>query len=345
MGRVPPASTLSLTSQTAMPDTIRWGILGTGYIATVVARDFAHAEGAEIAAIGSRKQSTADAFGDEFGVPRRYDSYEAVARDPSVDIVFVGTPHPFHAEDALLCLKHGKPVLLEKPFTLNAGEAREVVAAARERDLFLMEAMWTRYLPAVRRARELVADGVIGELRMITASLAFNKPFDVSSRLFDPDLGGGALLDVGVYPLSLASMFWGAPDRIASMAHLGESGVDELASFSLGYDGGRIASLYTGLRVHSPADAVLMGTQGRIHLHGPLYAPKGLTLTTDEGEEQVMEHPVDGMGYQFEIEEVGRCLRAGERESPAMPLDETVALMETMDAIRAQWGLQYPGEA
>jgi predicted dehydrogenase len=323
---------------------IRWGILSTGWIAKKFAQGLSVLEDAEIVAVGSRAQGTADAFGDEFGVPHRHANYEALAADPDVDVVYIGTPHPFHKENSLLCLQAGKAVLCEKPFTINAGEAEEVIALAREKRLFLMEAMWTRYIPIIVKLRELLAAGAIGDVRMLTADLGFRRELDPKSRLFDPELGGGALLDMGIYPISLASMVFGAPSRIVSLAHMGQTGVDELAGVVLGYDGGQLAVLHTGLQTDTAVEATVMGTRGRIRVHSPWFYGTALTLSVEGREDEVISLPYAGNGYNFEAAEVMRCLREGELESDVMPLDETLAIMQTLDAIRAQWGFKYPME-
>lgn len=325
-----------------MEQKIRWGILGTGNIAHQFARGLSVLTDAELVAVGSRSQETADAFGDEFGVGRRHPSYEALANDPDVDAIYVSTPHSLHRENSLLCLDAGKAVLCEKPFTINAREAEEVVKAAREKQLFLMEAMWTRFLPALVRVRELLAERAIGDVRMVAADFGFRTNVNPKSRLFDPALGGGALLDVGVYPVSLASMILGAPARVAGLAHLGETGVDEQGAIVLGYAGGQIANLYTAVRTNTPHDARIMGTNGSIQINSPWWKPTALTVSVAGAEPEVVELPYEGNGYNYEAAEVGRCLRAGKLESDHMPLDETLAIMRTLDQIRAEWGLKYP---
>ena len=326
-------------------DKIRWGILGTGNIAKQFARGLAVLPDAELAAVGSRSRVNADAFGDEFNVPHRYASYAALANAPDIDVVYVATPHSLHRDNSLLCLQAGKAVLCEKPFAINAAEAEEVVAMARERQLFLMEAMWTRFLPVLVETRQLLADGAIGDVRIITADFGFCASFNPQSRLFDPHLGGGALLDVGVYTVSLASMVFGSPpSRISSIAHLGQTGVDEQAAMILGYDRGQLAVLTTAIRTNTPQEATLNGTEGQIQIHAPWWKPDALTLSVQGQEDQVVHLPLEGNGYNYEAVEAMNCLRSGRAESDVMPLDETLAIMKTMDQIRAQWGLRYPME-
>ncbi len=327
-----------------MRQAIRWGILGTGNIAHQFAQGLAHAGDATLVAVGSRDSRTAKAFADSFGIPRRHASYEALARDPDIDVVYVSTPHPMHRDNSILLLEQGKAVLCEKPFTINAEQAQEVIDLARRRGVFLMEAMWTRYIPAVVRARQLIAEGAIGEIRMVQADFGFRAPLNPHSRLFDKALGGGALLDVGIYPLSLASMVLGpSPQEIVSTAELGKTGVDEQSAVLLKYAGGQIALCSCAVRTNTRIEATFMGTEGSIRLHSPFFKSSELTIIRGEQQENIAL-PLRGNGYNYEADEVGRCLRAGAVESPTMPLDETLALMRLMDRIRAQWGLRYPGE-
>jgi dihydrodiol dehydrogenase / D-xylose 1-dehydrogenase (NADP) len=325
-------------------ENIRWGILGPGNIARSFAQGLSVLDDAEIVAVGSRSAERAAAFGEQYGVPRRYTSYEALANDPDVDVVYVATPHPFHKEHSLLCLRAGKPVLCEKPFTLNAADTAAVIALARERRLFLMEAIWTRFLPHIVKLRELIAEGAIGEVRQVRADFSFRAEVDPKSRLFDPTLGGGGLLDVGIYPVSLAAMLLGAPSDIASLAQLGTTGVDEQAGIVMRYDGGRLAVLTTAIRTSSPHEALILGTTGQIKVHDAWWKPSTLTLARDGRAAQPIDVSAVGNGYNYEAAEVMRCLRAGRTESATMPLDESLAIMRTLDAIRAQWGLRYPGE-
>jgi predicted dehydrogenase len=254
----------------------------------------------------------------------------------------VATPHNLHRENTLLCLDAGKPVICEKPFAINAGETADMVAKARERKLFLMEAMWTRYLPVMVRVRELIASGVIGEVRMLTADFGFRTDFNAEARWFNPEFGGGALLDVGIYPLSLAFMIFGTPSQISSLAHLGESGVDEQSAYLLGYPQGQLALLSSAVRTQTPHTAVINGTDGTITINDWWHG-RGLTLTRS-GKTEVVDLPFEGNGYNYEAAEVMACLRDGKLESEVMTLDESLAIMRTMDVMRAQWGLVYPME-
>lgn len=323
---------------------VRWGILGTGRIAATFAEGLQSLPDAELAAIGSRSAEAAHNFAARFGATRHHASYAALAADPDVDIIYVATPHALHHANTRLCLEAGKAVLCEKPFTLNAAQARDLVQLARERRLFLMEAMWTRFLPALTEVAHLVHEGAIGEPRILTADFGFHKEFDPEHRLFDPRLGGGALLDVGVYLLSLASLFFGPPAQIQSLTHIGPSGVDEQTALLLGYGGGRIAQLTASITTATPQEALIVGSNGSIRLHSKWWRATSFTIADNDRPPQIIDTPFQGNGYGYEAAEAVRCLRTGAHESPLMPLDETVAILEAMDHVRASCGLRYPGE-
>lgn len=327
-----------------MNDTIRWGILGTGKIARQFAAGLKHRSDARLTAVGSRSADSAKAFGEQFAVAHRHASYEALASDPEVDAIYVATPHACHLENTLLALTAGKAVLCEKPFTINAREAEQAVAFARTKKLFLMEAMWTRCFPLMEKLRESLTAKTIGEVRMLTADFGFRAEYHEEERLFNPTVGGGALLDVGVYPVSLASMIFGAPTRIVSDAQLGSTGVDEAAAIILSHAQGELAVLSTAIRLETAQEAIILGTAGRIRIHSPWWRPAAMTLSREGCSDELMEFPFAGNGYQFEAAEVMNCLRTGKLESRLMPLDETLSIMRTLDAIRAQWGLKYPSD-
>lgn len=323
---------------------VRWGIMGTGTVARLFAEGLAFVEGAELSAVASRALATAEAFGDRFAIPRRFASYEALAHAPDVDVIYVASPHVYHHANTLLCLRAGKPVLCEKPFTINAQQARELIACARKRGLFLMEGMWTRFFPVMAMVRSTLAAGAIGEVRMLIADFGFVAPFDPSGRFFNPALGGGALLDVGVYLVALSSMLFGRPSRIAGLAHLGTTGVDEQAGIILAHGEGQLAVLSAAVRTATPREATILGTRGQIKIHMPFWRPRAMTLTVEDRPAERVEPPFVGNGYNYIAAEVVRCLAAGALESEGMPLDESLSIMETLDAIRAPWGLRYPGE-
>ncbi len=326
-------------------DMIRWGILGTGSIAHNFARGLAVLPDAQLQAVGSRARETADAFGAEFSVPNRHPSYDDHAADSEVDVIYVATPHTSHCENTIRCLEAGKHVLCEKPFALNTGQAERMIATARERKLFLMEAMWTRFVPAVVRTREWLDSGAIGPVRAIFADMGFKAAFDPGSRLFNPQLGGGALLDLGVYTVSLSSMVLGAhPAEATAVAQLCSTGVDESCSVVLSYESGALATTHCTVSARTPAEAQVIGEDGWIRIHAPFYAATAATLRLSNGVEEEVQLPLSGNGYNYQAAAVMECLRAGELESSVMPLDESLAIMQLLDRLRAQISLVYPGE-
>ena len=322
-----------------MAETIRWGILGPGNIARKFAKGLQVLRDAELVAVGSRAQERADEFGDEFDVPHRHPTYEALAEDPDVDIVYVATPHPLHARCSRLCLEGGKAVLCEKPFTLNVRQAEELAALARERRLFLMEGMWTRFWPLMGRVREMLAAGTIGEPRMLHVDFCFRSAWNPEGRLLNPDLGGGSLLDVGVYCMALAFMVFREPAEITGLADIGETGVDEQAAWVLRYKGGELALCSSAVRTSTPNEANIFGTDGGICIHSPWWQPREM----DVGGESA-SFPLEGNGFNYEAAAVVQCLREGKTECEVMPLDESIAIMRAMDTLREQWGLTYPME-
>lgn len=323
---------------------VRWAILGTGEIARQFANDLSHVENAELLAIGSRRQESADRFGDTHGIPRRYRRYEDAVADPDVDVVYIGTPHTQHAANSLLCLDAGKPVLCEKPFALNAAQAQRVIAKARARQLFCMEAMWTFCFPAMTQLETLIAQGALGAVRWCRAAFSFRAEYEADSRIYDPALGGGALLDVGIYPVALAQrIFGGEPTTIHTTVRNAPTGVDEEAAMLLQFASGNQAMLSSSLRVNEPQQALIVGEQGYVRFDDRFFEPRAFTLVTEE-DEQHYAFDRDNLGYCYEAEEVGRCLHAGLLESPRVPLENTLAVMRTLDAIREQWGLRYPDD-
>jgi predicted dehydrogenase len=315
---------------------VRWGILGTGGIARAFVTDLRLTDSGAAVAVGSRSQGSADRFGDEFGIASRHASYESLVADPDVDVIYVATPHPTHHGSAILALRAGKHVLVEKPFTMNATEAREIVRVARENGLFAMEAMWTRFLPHVARIRDWLARGVLGDVVTVTADHGQWFAEDAAFRLFAPALGGGALLDLGVYPVSFASMVLGTPSRIVSMSDPAFTGVDAQTSMLFGYDSGAQAVLTCTLRAKSPTRAAIVGSDARIEVEGDFYAPATVTLVPRKGDPTRVESVHEGRGLRHQADEVARRLAAGDVESPLMPLDETISIMETMDTVLVQ---------
>ncbi len=331
---------------------VRWGILATGKIATGFAQNLALLDECEIAAVGARRQESADAFAAEHGVARAYGDYGLLVADPDVDVVYVASPHALHREHVELAFEAGKPVLCEKAMTLTAADTEHLVGLARERNLFLMEAMWMRCNPLVRRLQQLFAAGHLGEPRQLRADLGFVVDKPPTDRLLDPALGGGALLDMGVYPLTFASLFLGQPSTIAAVASLSEAGADLDLAVSLGYASGAVAAITSTMTGWSPRTASIATDTGRIDVPEAFHHPTTVTWTPLGGdpdfagppEPQLLREDVIGTGLANEALEVVRCLRNGETESPMVPLDDTVALMRQMDTIRSQVGVRYAAD-
>lgn len=324
---------------------INWGILGTGKIATIFAEDVQLTPDSRLFAVGSRAQESADKFGDKFNIRNRYPDYESLAADPDVDVIYIATPHILHYENTKMCLEAGKAVLCEKPFTINTGQTKKLIALAKGKKLFLMEAMWSRYTPIYAKVREWIEEGMIGEVRMVQADFGFRSEWEPENRLLNPDLGGGALLDVGIYPIDLASMvFSKKPESVMGLAHLGITGVDEQSAMILKYDKGELAVLSCAVRTDTPREAVILGTEGSIRLESPFWHSKRARILTN-GEESAVDLPIVGNGYYYEAVEVIHCLNKGLIESKVMPLSDTIRNMQIMDDLRAQWGIEYPVEA
>ena len=325
-------------------DRIRWGILGTGRIAGDFATGLAAESDAEIVAVGSRAQHTADEFADRFAIPNRHPTYDALAADPDVDIIYIATPHTLHKENTISCLNAGKAVLCEKPFAINGAEAQEMIECARANGIFLMEAMWTRFLPHIREMVRRIEDGQIGEIRLFQGDFCYRAPVNPASRAFNPDLGGGALLDIGVYPISLVHHLLGGPARIASLAHLGETGVDELAGMLFQYEDGALAVMSTAVRANTPHSLHISGTKGEIRAHDALVGPVRVHDPSRRPRAGDGTPRFIGNGWNYQAVECGRCLREGLTEHELMPLDESLAIMRLMDGLREDWGLRYPME-
>jgi predicted dehydrogenase len=326
-----------------MSDTVRWGILGTGRIAADFATALRDTPGAVLAAVASRSQAGADEFGDRFDVPLRLPSYEALAACEDVDLVYIATPHALHAENALAMLGGGKGVLCEKPFALNRSQAEQVVALARAKRLFLMEAMWSRFMPGLLEARRIVASGELGSVSQAHADFGFAATAGPESRLFDPRLGGGALLDLGIYPLSLAAFLLGPVATVQAQAELGPTGVDLQTVFTLRHRDGALTTGACSLKSRTPGLMTLSGSLGQLRLDAPFHRPPTLTVTTAAGT-RTLATPYLGNGYVHEALEAQRCLREGSIESPLMPHDETLQIMGVLDEIRRQAGVRYPGD-
>ncbi|MGW2642475.1 Gfo/Idh/MocA family protein [Streptomyces sp. NPDC001348] len=335
---------------------VRWGILATGGIAAAFAADLVDLPDAELVAVASRSEESARAFAERFGIPRAYGDWESLAKDGDIDVVYVATPHSAHRVAAGLCLEAGRHVLCEKPFTLNLREAGELVELARGRGRFLMEAMWMYCNPLVRRLKALVDDGAIGEVRTVQADFglaghllpeARNGELPPAHRLRDPALGGGALLDLGVYPVSFAHLLLGEPSDVTARATLSAEGVDLQTGALLGWESGALASVHCSIVGGTSVSASVTGSRGRIDIPDGFFHPDRFVLHRDgRAPEEFAADPADGprSSLRHEAKEVMRALRAGETESPLVPLDGTLAVMRTLDAVRERIGVRYPGE-
>ncbi len=322
---------------------IRWGVVGPGAIAVGFADGMGMAEGGDIVAVASRSSERADAFADRYGIARRYGDYAALAQDGEVDAVYVATPQSRHADDTLQMLRAGKHVLCEKPFALNEGQAQSMVDEARRQNVFLMEAIWSRFLPAYRSLVDVVGSGRIGEPLLVEADFGFRRSLEPDNRLFRADLGGGGLLDLGIYPLQLCTLLLGPVEHVSAEGVIGETGVDEHVAAVLRHRGGGLGVMKAALRVNMTCTARVAGTEGVVEIPALMHCPNALRLLTPAGVEDI-DGTYEGNGLRFEIEEVHRCLAEGRTESDVMPLDETVALTHTLDEIRRQIGLVFPGE-
>ena len=323
---------------------IRWGILGPGGIAAAFAHDVARHTRGQVVAVGSRSRDRAERFAAEWEVPRAHASYEGLVDDPQVDVVYVASPHSEHLEHALLAIEAGKHVLVEKAFTRSAAQAERVLDAAAAAGVFAMEAMWTRFLPHVGALHEVIARGEIGEVVGVIADHGQNmRHHPPTHRLHSPDLAGGALLDLGVYPVSFAHDLLGVPDRIRALGSLTPTGVDGQVSIALGFGDSAQASLHTTLWARTATTAVVFGSAGRIELATDFYRPTTFVVVRDDGARWTFSEPVED-GLQYEAAEAARCVAEGRTESPRMSWQGTLDVMRTMDEVRRQVGVAYPGE-
>jgi predicted dehydrogenase len=321
-----------------------WGIIGPGKIANKFATALTLAGGARLGAIASRDTARGQAFAEAHGADRIYGSYEELAADPGIDAVYIATPHGFHAEHALLCLRQGKAVLCEKPLALSARQVAEMVEASVRHRAFLMEAMWTRFLPLMQRTMESIGEGKIGAVKYIRADFGFLATFQPEGRLYNLRLGGGSLLDIGIYPLFLCLQLLGEPDRIVAAGHLSPTGSDETCHAILGYADGRSAVVSSTLACQTTLTAEIAGTEGMILIPSPWYKNDRLFWNRSGEEAQAIQLEPMINGFEYQIREVHRCLEAGLIESPSMPHAFSAMMSRTMDIIREQIGVKYPGE-
>jgi predicted dehydrogenase len=328
-----------------MKEQINWGVVGTGGITRRFAQALQTVKGAGLYAAASRTTERAEAFAAEFGFEKAYGNYRTMLEDPAVDIVYIGTPHVAHRDMAVDAFRAKKAVLCEKPVSMNAAELSEMIAEARAAKVFFMEAMWTRFVPPLRKVKEWLDSGIIGEVKMVQANFCFSVPFNPQSRIYNPDLGGGALLDAGIYPLSLTSLVFGGkkPESVTSLMYRGKTGVDEEVSVLLSYGGPRLAVVSAAVSTACINDGWIYGTQGHIHLPNFVFS-RSADLNLHGSSPQRYEPEFASNSYNYEVEEVMSCIRAGKTESDIMGLAESLCIMETLDRVRAQQNFRYPGE-
>ncbi|WP_026553752.1 Gfo/Idh/MocA family protein [Arthrobacter sp. 35W] len=333
---------------------LRWGVVATGGIAGTVTADLALLEDAVLQAVSSRTEPKAADFAARFGFASHYfdggadglgpAGYEQLVQDPAVDVVYIATPHAQHYRVAKAALEAGKHVLCEKALTINAAETKVLIELARERGLFLMEAVWARFVPGIQRALSVIASGEIGTVKWVRADLGFPAPLDLSARIWNPSDGGGALLDVTVYPLLWAWGALGAPSRVQATGTITDFGVDSQNALTLEYDGGAQAQLMSYLTSHGPRAAVVAGTKGMIESVKSVNNPRTIRISTGWDTQREESFDIPGSGYTYQLREVTRCIQSGLLESPTMPLSDSLAIMELFDDVRAQLGVVYPND-
>lgn len=326
-----------------MSEKIRWGILGCGKIANKFASDLKLVRDAELRAVASRDTARRSAFAKAHTAGLSFDSYEALVACADVDAIYVATPHGFHFDHVMLCLEHRKAVLCEKAFALNLAQARAMVEFARKQKVFLMEAFWTKFLPQYQKVMEIIASGEIGEVKMIQSDFGFKAPEPKAQRLYDPLLGGGSLLDIGIYPVFMAQSILGKPTHVHAFITAYESGVDEQCVMTMKFAGGALAVLSSTFAVETPVEAMIAGTEGRIVMRNRFHNAMGtVEVVVGKGEPRRVEvHREEGYGYQFEIRHVNECLKKGLTESPVMTHADTLMLMETLDRVRTTCDVRY----
>lgn len=327
--------------------TIRWGILGAGRIARKFASDLRLVDDAELIAVGSRSQASADEFAGEFPVKYRHASYAELAQNPEVDVIYIATPHNLHHENTLLCIKYGKAVLCEKPFAMNSRQTAEMIAAAKQKKIFLMEALWTKFHPHYLKMRELVKQGSLGEIKSVLINFGFKPEPPVPARLFDPELGGGTIMDIGIYNVFMAMSVLGKPDKIEASMTPASTGVDEQCAVLFKYNNGAMAQLFSSFSTNLAIEADINGTAGRIRLTSRFYEPSSTVEFYTKGNDTKQIIPVEkeeGFGYQYEARHVNECLHKGLTESDVVTFADTTVLMETLDKIRKIAGIHYEAD-
>jgi predicted dehydrogenase len=327
--------------------TIRWGILGAGRIARKFASDLRLAENCTLIAIGSRSRESADEFNKEFPVQYCHYSYLGLVQNPEVDVIYVATPHVLHHENTMLCLQHNKAVLCEKPFAMNSKQSAAMIDMARKKNVFLMEALWTKFHPHYLKMQQMIGQGLLGDIRSILVNFGFKPTPPIPARLFDPALGGGTLLDIGIYNVFIAMSILGKPDHIEAAITPSSTGVDEQCAILFWYNNGTMAQLFSTFSSNLATEADICGTEGRIRLTSRFYEPSSTVEFYPERPDSKQIIPVEkepGFGYQYEARHVNDCLRKGLTESPVVSFADTLLLMETLDKIREIAGIHYPAD-
>lgn len=327
-----------------MSKVYNWGIIAPGKIAHKFAQGLAVIKNARLHAVASRSEERAKAFAEAYGAGHYYGSYEAITDCPDLDVVYIASPHAFHCEHTLLCLQKKIPVLCEKPFAINADEVRQMMQIAQENQTFLMEALWTRFLPTTLKALELIQDGSLGEVHGIKADFGFRAPFNPEGRLYNPALGGGSLLDIGIYPAFLSQLILGKPTAIKATAKLSATQVDEECAAIFEYEGGKIAQIHSTLRCRTKTEAFIYGEKGAIHIHTRWHEPTTMSLLLEGERPQDFRFDFSGNGYNYQAVEVMKCLDQGKLESPLWPLQSSLDLISLLDDIRSQIGVGYPND-
>jgi len=322
--------------------TIRWGILSTGWIAHTFATALQVVENSELCAVGSRNLESAEKFAAEFAIPKAYGSYEELVSDPDIDIVYIGTPHNLHLENTLLALSHHKHVLCEKPLGVNSAEVNRMIDKARAQKLFLMEALWSRFLPHIIKTKELIDAGEIGEVKLLTASFCIHSDNGPEHRHYNIDLCGGTILDIGIYNIFLSLFMLGKPVGFSAMAGLSNQGCDNTSSYTFTYDNDTLSVMTSSFLAESPVVAEIHGTKGKIVLNHLWFCPGNITLHRHDGSEQLFEFTIKGNGYEYEAEEAANCIREWKTQSDLWSWNDSLQLAEMMDAIRKECGVVYP---
>lgn len=323
---------------------MNWGILSTGNIASVFAEDLKIVKGARLYAVGSRFFESAEAFAKKHHIKKAYGNYEDLAQDPDIDVIYIATPHHLHYENTLLCLNAGKHVLCEKPLAVNTAQVQEMIDTAEKHGLFLMEAIWTRFFPGIRKFLDLIRADAIGSAEILNADFGFTANPDPQGRHLNPDLAGGALLDIGIYPLFLSQLVFGPPTEISSMVRMGDTGVDASNAIMMRHKGGELSYLNSTFMAHTAQEAVLSGPEGNIRINQPWWNPGLLTISKPGKPQQQIKIPYKGRGYCYEAEEVMKMIQSGKIKHPDLSWQFSLDLVQTMDKIRAQWKFKYPFE-